>query len=144
MKKLLLKLIISTIAIIIAVWLLPGINIYGLGHDVQSISLTGIKYAFYLALVLSVLNVTLKPILKFLSFPFTIVTLGLFLLVINAVVVLIADWLMESVDINGFLWAMIFSVFITVVNWFLLKVFGVNDKETKKTRLIDQFGNEIK
>ena len=144
MKKLIIKLILSTIAIILAVFLLPGINIYGLGHDVESISFIGVKFAFYFALLLSVLNVTVKPILKFLSFPFTIVTLGLFLLVINAVVVLIADWLMDSVKINGFFWAMLFSLFITVVNWFLLKVFGVNEKETKKTKLIDQYGNEIK
>lgn len=143
MKKLIGKLIISTLAIIVAVWVLPGVTIYGMGHSIESISLTGVKYAFYLALVLSLLNVTVKPVLKILSFPFTIVTLGLFLLVINAVVVLIADWFMDSVNIQSFLWAMLFSVFITIVNWFLLKVFGIDDKESKKTKLLDQYGNEI-
>ncbi|MEI6312028.1 MAG: phage holin family protein [Bacteroidota bacterium] len=143
MKKLISKLLISTIAIIIAVWILPGVTIYGLGHTLNTITVTGIKYAFYLALLLSVLNVTVKPILKLLSLPFTIVTLGLFLLVINAIVVLIADWFMDSVKIDGFLWAMIFSVLITIVNWFLVKFFGLNEKENKKTKLLDQYGNEI-
>lgn len=143
MKKLIGKLIISTLAIIVAVWVLPGVTIYGMGHSIESISLTGVKYAFYLALVLSLLNVTVKPVLKILSFPFTIVTLGLFLLVINAVVVLIADWFMDSVNIQSFIWAMLFSIFITIVNWFLLKVFGIDDKESKKTKLLDQYGNEI-
>lgn len=144
MKKFIAKLVLSTIAIIIAVWVLPGITIYGLGHTVNSVTLTGVKFAFYFALLLSILNVTVKPILKVLSFPFTIVTLGLFLLVINAIVVLIGDWFMDSVNIQGFLWAFVFSLFITVVNWALLKIFGVDDKESKKTKLLDQYGNEIK
>lgn len=143
MKKIISKLLISTTAIIIAVWILPGVTIYGLGHTINTITLTGIKYAFYLALLLSILNVTVKPVLKLLSLPFTIVTFGLFLLVINAIVVLIADWFMDSVNIDGFLWAMIFSVLITIVNWFLAKFFGLNEKDNKKTKLLDQYGNEI-
>ena len=143
MKKMILKLCISILAIIIAVWVLPGVTIYGLGHSIDSITLTGLKYATFLAILLSILNITVKPILKVLSFPFTIVTLGLFLFVINALVVLLADWMMDSVNITGFLWALIFSIFITVVNWFMIKIFGIDEKESKKTKLLDQFGKEI-
>lgn len=144
MSKFISKLVLSTIAIILGVWFIPGVHIYGLGHNIDSISLSGLKFAFLFALLLSILNVTVKPVLKVLSFPFTIVTLGLFLLVINAVVVLLADWLMDSVKITNFWWALLFSIFITVVNWFLYKVFGIDEKESKKTKLLDQYGNEIK
>jgi putative membrane protein len=125
MKKMILKLCISILAIIIAVWVLPGVTIYGLGHSIDSISLTGLKYATFLAILLSLLNVTVKPIL------------------INALVVLLADWMMDSVKINGFFWALIFSIFITVVNWFMIKIFGIDEKESKKTKLLDQYGKEI-
>jgi uncharacterized membrane protein YvlD (DUF360 family) len=51
--------------------------------------------------------------------------------------------MMDSVKINGFFWALIFSIFITVVNWFMIKIFGIDEKESKKTKLLDQYGKEI-
>jgi putative membrane protein len=99
-----LKFIFSAIiAYVLANWVLPGAH------------LGGITDALLLVLVLGVLNAVLKPILKFIGFPITILTLGLFLLVINAVIVLLADWILPGFKVDGFLSALIFSIVLTVV-----------------------------
>ncbi len=142
--KLISKLLLTTIAVMISTFLLNGINIYGLGHNLSSITLIGIKYSFYLAVLLSVLNVTVKPLLKVFTLPFTIVTFGLFLFVVNAIVIELADWMMDSFSVLNFLWAILFSIILTIVQWTLNKIFHTDDDDKSKTRLIDQHGNVIK
>jgi putative membrane protein len=61
--------------------------------------------------VLAVLNTFIKPILVLLTLPITIITMGLFLFVLNALIILLADKLMDGVSIDGFWWALIFSLF---------------------------------
>ncbi|MBL0343246.1 MAG: phage holin family protein [Bacteroidetes bacterium] len=97
------KLITTSLAIIFGAYLLPGVHIDS--------ALT----AILLSLVLSLLNVLLKPLLIVLTLPFTIITLGLFLLVINAVIIMLAAELVNGFVIDGFWWALIFSVILTLV-----------------------------
>lgn len=136
--KLITKLLLTTIAVMISTFLLSGISIYGLGHSFTTITMVGIKYSFYLAVLLSVLNVTVKPLLKILTLPFTLVTFGLFLLVVNAIVIELADWLMDSFQVTNFWWALVFSIILTTVQWLLNKVFNSDEDSNGKSVLLDQ------
>jgi putative membrane protein len=96
-------------------FLLSAIITYVLAKFLPGTHLAGFSDAILLVLVLAVLNAVLKPILKILGFPITILTLGLFLLVINAVIVLLADWILPGFKVDGFLSALIFSVVLSLV-----------------------------
>ena len=82
-----------------------------------------------LAILLSFLNAFIKPILIILTLPVTILSLGLFLLVINAGIILIADYLLDEFQVDGFFWALIFSLILTVINSLLEGILGTNTKK---------------
>ncbi|MEQ3689983.1 MAG: phage holin family protein [Flavobacterium sp.] len=100
--NILLRLIITTILVVVIAHFLPGISV----QDYSS--------ALWVALVLGVLNAFLKPLLVILTLPATIFTLGLFLLVINAVVVLVGDYFVDGFMVNGFWSAFIFSILLSL------------------------------
>lgn len=100
----LIKLILSAISVIVASYLLPGAHI------------DGFFAAFIVALFLALFSATLKPILTILTIPITVFTLGLFLLVINALMVMLADWLVDGFSVDGFWWALVFGIILAVVN----------------------------
>jgi putative membrane protein len=116
MGKMLIRLILMGIAVFISARLIPGIG------------LTNIWYAFLVALILSVVNVTVKPILQILTLPVTILTLGLFLLVINALMILLVDHFMVNFAVTSFWTAMLFSIVLSIVNWLLDAIFGEDKK----------------
>ncbi|PJJ59984.1 MULTISPECIES: phage holin family protein [Hymenobacter] len=95
--------------------LLTAIITYVLARFLPGAHLGGFTDAILLVIVLAILNAVLKPILKILGFPITVLTLGLFLLVINAVIVLLADWLLAGFKLDGFISALIFSVALSLV-----------------------------
>jgi len=72
--------------------------------------------ALIFSLVLALLNAFVKPIIILLTLPLTIITLGLFLLVINVIMILLADKFVKGVRIDGFLWAFIFGLLLSVVS----------------------------
>ena len=72
--------------------------------------------ALGVALGLSLVNVLLKPILVVLSIPFIVLTLGLFMLVINAALIMLIDKLVDGLRIRSFIWAAIFSLLISLIN----------------------------
>ncbi|GEP91546.1 putative membrane protein [Chitinophaga terrae (ex Kim and Jung 2007)] len=82
--------------------------------------------ALILALVLAVLNALVKPLLVVLTLPITFLTLGLFLLVINALIILLAEKLVPGFKVEGFWWAMLFSIIMAVVNYILSGIAGSN------------------
>ncbi|MBK8710724.1 MAG: phage holin family protein [Niastella sp.] len=94
---------------------------YGLSATgiLSGIHIPGYKQALALALVLALLNVAIKPVLIILTLPITIVTLGLFLLVINAIIILLADKFLSGIKVDGFWWALIFSILLSAVSSFL-------------------------
>ncbi len=97
------KLLLTAIAVIILAKILPGVSLIGYG------------YALLVALVIGVLNSLVKPILVFLTLPATIVTLGLFLLVINAVIILLADYFLSGFAVANFWWALLFSLLLSLL-----------------------------
>ena len=108
--NLLKKLLISTIVVLLLSYFLkPGVQV------------DGIITALIVAVVLGLLNTFLKPILVFFTLPITFFTLGLFLLVINTVMVYVCDFLVDGFDVNSFFTAMVFSVLLSVSQWILYK-----------------------
>ena len=106
----LLKWVITTAAIMLTGYLLPGITVAGLWT------------ALWLALFLGLLNVTLKPLLVLLTLPINIVTLGLFVLVINAVIVLLASTVIQGFVVSGFWAAFFFSIVLSIISYLLNKL----------------------
>lgn len=102
--KLFFQWLIAAIAIGIAAYIVPGV----------SITLAG---ALIAAVVLGALNLFIRPILLILTLPINILTLGLFSLVINALLVMLASALVQGFFIPGFWTAFIFAIALTVVNW---------------------------
>lgn len=83
--------------------------------------------ALVFAVVLGLLNLIVTPILKLIGLPLTIITLGLFSLVINALVILIADYFIDGMKVDGFLWAFIFSIALSVITSLVSGLFSSND-----------------
>lgn len=100
---------------------------YGLSQVLSGVAINDFTTAIIFALVLGLLNLLVKPILVILTIPVTIITLGLFLLVINAIIILIADSLMDGIVVNGFWWALVFSVILSVLSSALTTLVGKNE-----------------
>lgn len=114
--KLLVKILLSSIAVVIASYLLPGVVV------------EGFTTAVIIAVLLSLLNVTVKPILIVLTIPLTVFTLGLFLLVINALIILMADAIVPGFEVHSFWWALIFSLLLSLINSLLSDLSKENQK----------------
>lgn len=111
--KALIRLIITTIAVLICDLLLSGVSLGDLGET------HGVLTALLTAAVLGLLNAFVRPLLILLTLPATVLTLGLFLLVINAAVVLLAAELVPGFVVRNFWWALGFSLLLSVVESFL-------------------------
>ncbi len=96
--------LIYTIAILISAYLLPGVHV------------ANFQTALLAALVLGIINAILKPILFLLTLPITILTLGLFTLVINAALILLAAKLVHGFSVDSFWWAILFSLVLSIIN----------------------------
>jgi putative membrane protein len=103
----LVKTLITTFAVVITSYLLGGVNVDSF--------ITALVVAF----VLGVLNMILKPVLVVLTIPVTVMSLGLFLLVINAFIIQLAAYFVKGFEVTTFWWALLFSVILSVVSWFL-------------------------
>ncbi len=101
--KFLIKLLLSGLAVITASYLLPGVH-------VESFFM-----AIIVALVLGLFNALIRPILVILTIPITILTLGLFIFVINALIILMVSSLLEGFYVEGFWWALLFSVILSLI-----------------------------
>jgi putative membrane protein len=107
--NLLIKLVVSTIAVLVADLVLRGVSL----GDMDTTQ--GLITALLTAVVLGLLNNLLKPLLVLLTLPATVITLGLFVLVINAVIVLIAARIVPGFVVEGFWWALGFSLLVSIV-----------------------------
>ncbi|MEP2275165.1 MAG: phage holin family protein [Reichenbachiella sp.] len=100
----LIRLILSAIAVLICSYILPGAHV------------SGFLTALVVAGVLAIANILLKPILVILTIPITVLTFGLFLLVINTLMVMLVSGLVPGFDVDGFWWAFAFSIALSLVN----------------------------
>ncbi|MGQ7946379.1 phage holin family protein [Flavobacterium sp. WC2509] len=88
--------------------------VFGIAHLLPGVHVAGPFTAMVVAVVLGLLNVFIKPVMVFLTLPFTIVTLGLFLLVINALVILLCTKIVGGFVVDTFWIAMLFSVILSL------------------------------
>ncbi len=102
--------------------LISALVAFGLSYLLDGIHMNAFTTALLLALVLAVLNAIIKPLLIILTLPITIITLGLFLFVINAAIILLADYFLEGFSVDGFWWALLFSILLSVVSSVLYSV----------------------
>src|SRR5450432_4184224 len=107
--KFLLKILITTVNAFILAQILPGIRI----DDIFT--------ALMVAILLAILDATVKPMLIILTFPVTILTLGLFLFVINACIILAAGYFIDDFKVDGFWYAVLFSILLSFFNSFVHK-----------------------
>jgi len=95
--------------------LLNALAVFILANILSGVTVDGYVGAIIVALVLSILNLLVKPILVILTLPATIFTLGLFLLVINALIILLADKLIDGFGVSSFWTALLFSVLLSLL-----------------------------
>ena len=117
MKNLILRVLVNAVALWVAAYFVGGIDISGDWWQL-----------LILAAIFGLVNAFIKPIVKLLTLPITLVTLGLFTLVINALMLLLTGWLVDSMSFSGgvlgsfwsaLLGAIIVSIVSTVLSWFI-------------------------
>lgn len=113
------------INLIINLLITSGIS-YFLANNLSGVHVSDFKSAFFFAITLGILNAIVKPLLSFFSFPITVLTLGLFLLVINATMVLLASSFIAGFKVDGFWWALIFSIVLSIITSFLNGILGTD------------------
>ncbi len=106
-------------------WLVNAVAVYATAHILDGIHIKSFGAAIIVALVLGLVNAVVRPVLVFLSIPFIIVTLGLFLLVINALLLQLSAALVTGFSIDGFWWAVAGSVVISAISWMLSSLFNL-------------------
>lgn len=116
----LIKILVSALAIYLVALIMPHVQI----DDQLTVVLV--------ALVLAFLDAIVKPLLTLLTIPITVFTFGFFLLAINAFIVIIATRLVPGFHIDGFWWALWFSIVLSITNGFLNTVFGIYRMKEKE------------
>ena len=128
MKNFLIRVGVNGVALWVAALVLPGINLaegdVGWGRKIWTI--------FFVAVIFGIVNAVIKPIANLLSLPFIVLTLGLFIFVVNAFMLQLTEWVSGWLDlsfsIENFFWDAIFgAIIITLVSWVLNVVLPEND-----------------
>lgn len=113
--NLIIRLLVTAIVAFLLTKILPGVHF------------EGFSTAIIFAIVLGLLNLIVKPVLSLFGLPLTIITLGFFALVINAIIILIADYFIDSMMVDGFWWAFIFSISLSIVTSLANSMFSDGD-----------------
>ena len=97
------RLITTTLAVLIVSYILPGIKV------------ENVITAILFSVVLALLNTVLKPVIVLFTLPLTVITLGLFLVIINGLMILLAAEIVPGFHVDGFWWAVLFSIILSLV-----------------------------
>lgn len=100
--KLIIRLLLTALAVVVLAKILPGVAVEGYGS------------AIIVAVVIALLRFLVQPILVLLTLPITIITLGLFLLIINAVIIMLADYFVGGFNVASIWWALLFSLLLSL------------------------------
>jgi len=109
-------------------WLLSGLVVLSASYLLPGVHVESFLTALVVALVLGVVNILVKPLVFVLTLPLTLLTLGLFSFVINALMVVITEWLVPGFQVDGFLWAMLFSLTVSVLSTLVHTLFSNKEK----------------
>lgn len=110
----LIKILINASSVLLSSYLLAGVRV------------DGFVYALIAAVALGIVNIFIKPLLILLTLPATILTLGLFVFVINALLVLLVARFVPGFHVDGFWWALLFSFIFSIIKFILDAIFRVN------------------
>ncbi|WP_042273874.1 phage holin family protein [[Clostridium] dakarense] len=99
-----------------------AISLYLVSHLMDSMYISSLKSLLILTLIFGLLNLTVKPLIQFFSLPITFLTLGLFSLVINAVVLKLAFTIVPGVNLYGFISAIGASILLSIANTILYNI----------------------
>jgi len=103
--------------------LINSIVIFLGAHFLQGVTIKNYWTAIGVAVLLAILNFLIRPLIVLLTLPLTILTLGLFVLVINAWILMIAGKLVDGFKVKNFGWAVLYGLFISILNSLLLVIF---------------------
>lgn len=121
MKNFIIRLLVSAVAVIFAVYLLdPHVKLQG-----------GFLEALILACVLGFLNAVLKPLLFLLTLPVTVLTMGFFYFFLNAVIIIVADYIDDSFKVQSLWWAFLFSVIVSIIS-------SIIESVLKRDKILDE------
>ena len=114
-------------ALLLGAWLLPG-----------GVFVGGIFSALMAAAVLGFVNMTIKPILFILTLPITLITLGLFTFVINAMMLGLVSWMLPGFEVRSLMSGIGLAIIIAIVHAFAVHVFGDNRRDERRVRQLDR------
>jgi putative membrane protein len=99
--------------------LINGFAVFVTAYILKGVYVDGFLTALIVSVVLGIVNTLLKPILLILTLPFTILTFGLFVFIINGLMILLVSRIVPGFRVDGFFTAILFSLVLSIVNWFL-------------------------
>lgn len=105
------SLLINSVAVFIAAYILDGVKV------------KSFFTAILIAIVLALINTFIRPVILFFTLPITIITLGLFILVINALILMAVDYFLDGFKIRNFWWAVLLSIVLSLINGLLFWIF---------------------
>lgn len=120
MLRSLLQVLANSVGLALAAYLLPGIHYEG-----------SFLYLLFCGLVVGLLNLFVKPIVNFFSFPLILLTLGLFYLVTNGLILYLASSILSGLTIDGSGWAILGGIVLGLVNW-AVRTLGASDEDEKR------------
>jgi putative membrane protein len=107
---------------LLAVWLINALALLALPYLLPGIHVASFATALVVAVVLGLINAVIRPVLLLLTLPVTLLTLGLFILVINGLMFLLAAWLLDGFVVDGFIAGVIGSALYSVISWLLTRL----------------------
>lgn len=105
--QIIINLLLSALAVMVSAYVLPGVRV------------DSFFTAIVVSVALGVINAIIKPVLLLLTLPINILTLGIFTFVINGIIILLVSALVPGFKVHGILWAILFSIVLSIVNWFI-------------------------
>ncbi|QTD38725.1 phage holin family protein [Polaribacter batillariae] len=112
--------------------LLTAVAVIVLANILQGVAVTGYLSAIIVAAVIALLNMFVRPLLIFFTLPATLVTFGLFIFVINAIIIMLADKLVDGFAVDNFWWALLFSILLSIFRSALFSLLKDDKKQLDK------------
>ncbi|MGM0482262.1 MAG: phage holin family protein [Patescibacteria group bacterium] len=104
-------------SVIIAKWLVGALSVMIVAETLDAVSVSGPYIALIVALIWGFMNISIKPILIFITLPLNILTFGLFTFIINGALLLFLASFIDGLSVEGFWWAVLAAALVVAVNW---------------------------
>ncbi len=105
-------------------WLLNSVAVFVTSKLLSGVEVKNFWSAVVVAGLLALVNIFIKPVVVLISLPVTILTLGLFAFVINALMIMLVDAMVKDFKVKNFWWALLFGIVMSPISYLLFKVFG--------------------